>query len=96
MDITFKEEEINDGLLAEFDKLYSGSLEVFLVLVASASKRTKATRMTIDTIMKKTGFSLTKVVKSLNKLKEAGFIEAPFEGQQGKKQIYKLKALVGE
>jgi len=96
MDIIFKEEEINDGLIAEYNKISSGAFEVFLVLTASASERTKATRITIKTIMSRTGFTLPKVVSALNMLKEEGFIEAPFEGQQGKKQIYKLKILVGE
>jgi len=96
MDMTFKEGEIKDGMIAEFNKICLGATEVFLVLVAYASKRTKAARMSIQTISWKTGFSTAKVVGILNKLKEADFIEAPFEGQQGKKQIYKLKVLVGK
>lgn len=94
MDISFKDEEIKDGMLAEFSKIHSGALEVFLVLVAYASEKTKMARIAISAIMKKTGFSLTKVVKALNRLKEVDFIEAPFEGQQGRKQIYKLKVLM--
>ena len=96
MDITFKEEEIKDGILAKFNEIHRGALDVFLVLVAYASKRTKAARITIDVISEETGFSLFKVARILNRLKEKGLIEAPFEGQQGKKQIYKLKVLVGE
>lgn len=96
MDITFKEEEIKDGILSEFNKIHRGAVDVFLVLIAYSSKRTKVARITIDIISEKTGFSLFKIVEILNRLKEAGFIEAPFEGQQGKKQIYKLKILVGE
>lgn len=96
MDITFKEEEINNNLIVGFNRIHRGALEVFLVLVANANKRTKATRVSIDLISERTGFSLFKVAGILNKLKEAKFIEAPFEGMQGKKQIYKLKVLVGE
>ena len=96
MDITFKEEEIKDGVLMEFNKICLGAIDVFVVLVAYASKRTKVARISIKIISEKTGFSSSKVVGILNKLKEAEFIEAPFEGQQGKKQIYKLKVLVGE
>jgi DNA-binding IscR family transcriptional regulator len=96
MDITFKEEEIKDKTLVKFNEIHRGAIDVFLVLIAYASKRTKAARITIDVISEKTGFSLFKVVRILNRLKEAEFIEAPFEGQQGKKQIYKLKILVGE
>lgn len=96
MDITFKEEEIKDEILVKFNRIHRGAMDVFLVLIAYASKRTKVARITIDVISEKTGFSLFKVVEILNRLKEADFIEAPFEGQQGKKQIYKLKILVGE
>ena len=96
MDIIFTEEDIKEGTLAKFNKIWPGALEVFMVLMAFASKRTKVARITIGTIMDETGFSLVKTVKALNRLKEVEFIEAPFEGQQGKKQIYKLKVLVGE
>lgn len=96
MDITFTEEEIRGGTFAKFNRICSGASDVFLVLVIYASKRTKAARITIDVISEETGFSLAKVVRILNRLKGVGFIEAPFEGHQGKKQIYKLKVLVGE
>jgi len=96
MDIIFTEKEIREDILAKFNKIWPGALEVFMVLMAFAPERTKVTRITIKTIMNKTGFSLVKTIKALNRLKEVEFIEAPFEGQQGKKQIYKLKVLVGE
>lgn len=96
MDITFTEGEIKDGTLVEFNKICSGAIDVFVVLVAYASKRTKVARISIDLISEKTGFSTAKVAGILNRLKEAEFLEAPFEGQQGKKQIYKLKVLVGK
>jgi len=96
MDIIFKEEEIKGGTFAKFNRICPGAIDVFLVLVVYASKKTKAARITIDVISDETGFSLAKVVRILNRLKEVEFIEAPFEGQQGKKQIYKLKILVGE
>lgn len=96
MDIILTEEDIREGVLAKFNKVYPGSLQVFMVLMAYASKRTKVARITIKTVMDKTGFSLVKTVKALNSLKEVEFIEAPYEGQQGKKQIYKLKILVGK
>lgn len=96
MDITFKEREINEGMLAKFNEICLGAIDVFLVLVANASEKTKTARMTIDAISEKAGFSTAKVVGILNRLKEVEFLEAPFEGQQGKKQIYKLKVLVGK
>jgi len=91
MDITFKEEEIYDGVITKFNKICAGALEVFIVLIAHASERTKTVRITAKIIERETGFSPFKVVGILNRLKEAEFIEAPFEGQQGKKQIYRLK-----
>lgn len=96
MDITFKEGEIRDGMLAEFYKIHSGAFNTFLVLVAYASEKSNVAEITIETIQKKTDFSLFKVVGALNKLKKAGFIEAPYEGMQGKRQLYKLKVLVDE
>lgn len=94
MDITFKEEEVKDGTLAEFNKICLGAIDVFMVLIAYASKKTKVARMSIKLISEKTGFSTAKVVGIINRLKEADFLEAPFEGQQGKKQIYKLRVLI--
>lgn len=94
MDIILTEEELRKGILAKFNKVWPGALEVFMVLMAYAPEKTRVARITIKTIMNETGFSLVKAIKALNRLKEVEFIEAPFEGQQGKKQIYKLKILM--
>ena len=93
MDITFKEEEIRGGMLCNFYKICSGALEVYMALWANASGKNKTVRISIKTICAQTGISLFKVVGALNKLKETGLIEAPFEGQTGRRQLYKLKGL---
>jgi len=94
MDIVLTEEDIKSGILVKFNKLCPGAFEVFAVLMAYASERSKVAKISLKTIIKKTGFSLTKIVGILNRLKEVEFVEAPFEGQQGKPQIYRLKILI--
>jgi len=91
MDINFKEAEIKDGLLPAFNSVCSGALDVFIVLCANASEKTKLAKVTIKTIAFQTGFSMSKTVTILNKLKDSKFIEAPLEGHQGKVQSYKLQ-----
>jgi len=91
MDFTFEEEGIKEGELVRFYDIHPAALQVYIVLNAYASEKTKIAKVTIKTICRKTGYSLGTVVKVLDKLKIEGLIEAPFEGQQGKAQMYKLK-----
>lgn len=91
--IEFEKEEIRNGLLRKFYEICPGALEVYMVLWANASEKNKTIRISIKTICTQTGISLCKVVGTLNKLKEVGFIEAPFEGQMGRRQLYKLKEI---
>jgi len=93
MNIVFKEAEVRDGIIARFHEVCPGALNVYMVLMAYCPERTKVAKVSIKSIVEKTGFSLTKVIRVLNKLKDTDFIEAPFEGQQGKPQIYRLKTL---
>lgn len=92
MDVSLKEKEIKEGVLANFYRICPGAIEVFMVLSAYASEESKVAKISLKTLCKKTGFSLDKILRVLRRLKETNFIEAPLEGQQGKIQIYKLKA----
>jgi len=91
MDFTFEEEGIKEGTLARFWVIHPAALHIYMVLCAYASEKTKIAKVTIKTICTKAGCSLGTVVKVLDRLKAEGIIEAPFEGQQGKAQMYKLK-----
>lgn len=91
MDFTFKEEGIKEGALMRFYDIHPAALQVYIVLNAYASEKTKMAKVTLKIICGKTGYSLGTIAKILDKLKAEGLIEAPFEGQQGKAQMYKLK-----
>jgi len=91
MDFTFGEEGIKEGALARFYDIHPAALHIYMILNAYASEKTKIAKVTIDVMCKKTGCSLGTVVKVLDRLKAEGLIEAPFEGQQGKAQMYKIK-----
>lgn len=93
MDISFKEIEIKEGLLSAFNEISPGALEVFMVLCAFAPGERRIAKVSIKDVSLKTGFSMSKTVSILNKLKGVKFIEAPLEGHQGKVQTYKLKVL---
>ena len=93
MDFTFKEAGIKNGELAQFYEICPGALGLYMVLCAYASEKSKIAKVSIETIIEKTGFSLDKVVRTIRMLKAEGLIEAPFEGRKGKAQIYKLKGI---
>lgn len=91
MDFTFREEGIKEGALVRFYDIHPSALQIYVVLMAYASEKTKIAKITIKTMCRKTGFSSNKVVGILDRLKDAGFIEAPLEGERGKSQIYEIK-----
>lgn len=93
MDIKFEETEILNGLLPIFNLISPGSFEVFIALCAFAPEKTKEAKVTVKDLALVTGFSTSKISTILRGLKREKFIISPLEGQQGKVQIYKLKAL---
>ena len=91
--IEIPKKAVKEGLLCGFYGICPGALEVSLVLKAYCSEETKMARVGVRTICEKTGFSISKVVRVLDKLETADIVEVPLKGHPGKAYIYKLKAL---